>query len=98
MRRTLTIAAAAAALLLAAGPLPVAGAGGTAHAAVGRWSARDAQSFWTAERMASAVPMPLAEPAPPALDRTGYDESFLGPVVPLPLPDAAGVETVVLPY
>ncbi|MFE9629877.1 trypsin-like peptidase domain-containing protein [Streptomyces sp. NPDC006463] len=64
MRRTLTIAAAAAALLLAAGPLPVAEAGGAAQAAVGRWSAREAQSFWTAERMASALPLPPVEPAP----------------------------------
>ncbi|MET9466660.1 DNA/RNA non-specific endonuclease [Streptomyces sp. NPDC006544] len=31
-------------------------------------------------------------------DRTGYDESFLGTVVPLPKPAAAGIETVVLPY
>ncbi|MCX5195330.1 DNA/RNA non-specific endonuclease [Streptomyces sp. NBC_00249] len=31
-------------------------------------------------------------------DRTGYDESFLGAVVPLPLPAATGIETVVLPY
>ncbi|MER5759927.1 DNA/RNA non-specific endonuclease [Streptomyces sp. NPDC002082] len=31
-------------------------------------------------------------------DRTGYDEAFLGSVVPLPVPAAAGVETVVLPY
>ncbi|UUS33415.1 MULTISPECIES: DNA/RNA non-specific endonuclease [Streptomyces] len=31
-------------------------------------------------------------------DRTGYDEAFLGPVVPLPRLAAAGVETVVLPY
>ncbi|WP_327265598.1 DNA/RNA non-specific endonuclease [Streptomyces sp. NBC_01232] len=31
-------------------------------------------------------------------DRTGYDESFLGAVVPLPLPTAAGIKTVVLPY
>lgn len=65
MRRTLTLAAAAAALLLAAGPLPVAEAGGAAQAAVGRWSAREAQSFWTAERMASALPLPPVEPAPP---------------------------------
>ncbi|MET9375567.1 DNA/RNA non-specific endonuclease [Streptomyces sp. NPDC002992] len=31
-------------------------------------------------------------------DRTGYDEAFLGPVVPLPLPVRASVETVILPY
>ncbi|MEU9252993.1 trypsin-like peptidase domain-containing protein [Streptomyces sp. NPDC048270] len=66
MRRTLTMAAAVATLLLPAGPLPGAGAGGGAQAAVGRWSAREAQAFWTAERMASAAPLPPAEPAPPA--------------------------------
>ncbi|MFF8275714.1 DNA/RNA non-specific endonuclease [Streptomyces lateritius] len=31
-------------------------------------------------------------------DRTGYDEGFLGPVVPLPLPARTSVETVLLPY
>lgn len=31
-------------------------------------------------------------------DRTGYDEAFLGPVVPLPLPVRDTVGTVVLPY
>ncbi|MEV7566035.1 DNA/RNA non-specific endonuclease [Streptomyces tanashiensis] len=30
--------------------------------------------------------------------RTGYDETFLGPVVPLPLPVRETVETVILPY
>ncbi|MFJ6048458.1 serine protease [Streptomyces sp. NPDC092307] len=70
MRRTLTMAAVVAALLVPAGPLPVAEAvGGAAPVAVGRWSAREAQSFWTAERMASAAPLPpvppdRAEPAP----------------------------------
>ncbi|MGW6575346.1 S1 family peptidase [Streptomyces sp. NPDC054945] len=73
MRRTLTMAAVVAALLVPAGPLPVAEAvGGAAPVAVGRWSAREAQSFWTAERMASAAPLPpvppdRAEPAPPEL-------------------------------
>ncbi|MCY0920982.1 trypsin-like serine protease [Streptomyces sp. H27-G5] len=63
MRRTLTMAAAATALALLGGPLPVAEAG-TARA-VGRWSVREAQSFWTAERMASATPAPLAPGAAP---------------------------------
>ncbi|MER6517492.1 MULTISPECIES: trypsin-like serine protease [unclassified Streptomyces] len=63
MRRTLTMAAAATALALLGGPLPVAEAG-TARA-VGRWSVREAQSFWTAERMASATPAPLAPDAAP---------------------------------
>lgn len=31
-------------------------------------------------------------------DRTGYDEDFLGPTVPLPLPVRPTVETVILPY
>jgi endonuclease G len=31
-------------------------------------------------------------------DRTGYDERFLGPVIPLPKPSSAAVETAVLPY
>ncbi|MEU8530034.1 MULTISPECIES: DNA/RNA non-specific endonuclease [Streptomyces] len=30
--------------------------------------------------------------------RTGYDEAFLGPAVPLPLPVRPGIETVILPY
>lgn len=71
MRRTLTMAVVAAALLVSGGPLPVAAAGSVnAPVSVGRWSAREAQSFWTAERMASAAPLPpvppeLADPAPP---------------------------------
>ncbi|MFJ6793389.1 trypsin-like peptidase domain-containing protein [Streptomyces sp. NPDC091268] len=56
MRRALTVAAATAALLLPSGPLPVAEAG-SAPAPAGRWSAREAKSFWTADRMASAVPI-----------------------------------------
>ncbi|MEU2240939.1 DNA/RNA non-specific endonuclease [Streptomyces sp. NPDC018338] len=31
-------------------------------------------------------------------DRQGYDEAFLGPVVPLPLPAREAVATVILPY
>ncbi|GAA3388225.1 DNA/RNA non-specific endonuclease [Streptomyces roseoviridis] len=31
-------------------------------------------------------------------DRTGYDEDFLGPTVPLALPARTSVETVILPY
>ncbi|MFG3344319.1 DNA/RNA non-specific endonuclease [Streptomyces sp. NPDC048018] len=31
-------------------------------------------------------------------DRTGYDENFLGPTVPLALPARASVKTVILPY
>lgn len=34
----------------------------------------------------------------PLSDRTGYDEAFLGPVVPLPLPVRPGIETVSLRY
>ncbi|MGW5850255.1 trypsin-like peptidase domain-containing protein [Streptomyces sp. NPDC055254] len=66
MRRTLTTAAVAAALLVPAGPLPAAEAGGAAAPAAGRWSAREAQSFWTPERMAAAVPLPSATPGTPA--------------------------------
>ncbi|MET9692907.1 hypothetical protein ABZY81_31350, partial [Streptomyces sp. NPDC006514] len=71
MRRTLTMAVVAAALLVSGGPLPLAEAGSVnAPVSVGRWSAREAQSFWTAERMASAAPLPpvppeRADPAPP---------------------------------
>ncbi|MEV6246708.1 DNA/RNA non-specific endonuclease [Streptomyces sp. NPDC051742] len=50
---------------------------------------------------ASDPPLPTggagAGRAAPA-DRTGYDESFLGPVVPLPLPARPTVGTVILPY
>lgn len=92
MRRTLTMAAATAALLLSAGPLSVAEAGGavqtaqTAQTAVGRWSAREARAFWTAERMASAVPLPSAPDAPVAADASaagpGVGRDFDGiPVV-----------------
>ncbi|MEV6955882.1 trypsin-like peptidase domain-containing protein [Streptomyces sp. NPDC051183] len=56
MRRALTVAAATAALLLPGGPLPVAEAG-SAQPPAGSWSAREAESFWTADRMASAVPV-----------------------------------------
>src|SRR4051794_8619546 len=31
-------------------------------------------------------------------DRKGYNERFLGPVLPLPLPTDSGTETVILPY
>ncbi|QES58377.1 hypothetical protein DEJ51_33100 [Streptomyces venezuelae] len=65
MRRTLTMAVVVAALLVPGGPLPVAEAGTVAApVAAGRWSAREARSFWTAGRMASAVPLP---PVPPGL-------------------------------
>ncbi|MFF3090778.1 trypsin-like serine peptidase [Streptomyces nojiriensis] len=67
MRRTLTMAVVAAALLVPGGPLPEAEAEAgsvAAPVAAGRWSAREAQSFWTAERMASAAPLP---PVPPGL-------------------------------
>ncbi|MCX5583648.1 trypsin-like peptidase domain-containing protein [Streptomyces erythrochromogenes] len=66
MRRTLTVAAAAAALLVSAGPLPVAEAGGAAAVAAGRWGAHEAESFWTPERMASARPLPPGPPEPDA--------------------------------
>ncbi|MGW7457177.1 hypothetical protein [Streptomyces sp. NPDC054797] len=82
MRRTLTMAAVAVALLVSAGPLPRAQAGSAAPLAVGRWSAREAAAFWTAERMASAVPLPAGAPQPPAPVEWGQD--------PAPDPAAAG--------
>ncbi|KPI06807.1 hypothetical protein OV450_3679 [Actinobacteria bacterium OV450] len=87
MRRTLTVAAATAALLLPAGPLPVAEAGSarppaarwsatgsTARSAKSpaAWSAREAENFWTADRMASAAPMTPAS-APATDPGTGQD-------------------------
>ncbi|MFK0256280.1 DNA/RNA non-specific endonuclease [Streptomyces sp. NPDC090445] len=44
------------------------------------------------------TPPDLAARAGSLSDRAGYDESFLGPVVPLPMPSDPAVETVVLPY
>ncbi|MFC9292773.1 hypothetical protein ACFTWH_34990 [Streptomyces sp. NPDC057011] len=95
MRRTLTMAAAAAALLVPGGPLPVAEAGSVAAPAVaGQWTAREAQSFWTPERMAAAVPWPsdpdpaaAATPAPSAVPAPVADEA---PVAD-PAPDPARV-------
>ncbi|TDU74399.1 serine protease [Streptomyces sp. KS 21] len=72
MRRTLTVAAATAALLLPAGPLPVAEAG-SAMPPPGKWSAREAENFWTADRMAAAAPMTLASAAPATDPGTGQD-------------------------
>lgn len=58
MRRMVTMAALAAALLVPGGPLPVAEAGSTASVSAGRWSAHEAETFWTPERMAAAAPCP----------------------------------------
>lgn len=80
MRRTLILAATAAALLVSAGPLPVAEAGSPGTAAVGLRSAREASAFWTAERMASALPLP--DPAPGAGDAAA-------PASPGPQPEPA---------
>ncbi|MFD7627022.1 serine protease [Streptomyces sp. NPDC059851] len=66
MRRLLTVAAIAAALLLPSGPLPVAEAGSGTPPATGRWSAREAEAFWTADRMASAAPVNAGTPDGPA--------------------------------
>lgn len=82
MRRTLTVAVATAALMLLGGPLPVAGAdgSGTARAADG-WSAREAEAFWTPERMASAEPVTPGVPGTRAA-KAGIGENFDGiPVV-----------------
>lgn len=79
MRRVLTVAAVTAALLLPGGPLPVAEAG-SSPPGPGRWSAREAESFWTADRMASAVPM--APEAAGAVTDPGTGQDFDGiPVV-----------------
>ncbi|MET8183752.1 DNA/RNA non-specific endonuclease [Streptomyces sp. NPDC005336] len=45
-------------------------------------------------------PQPNTETASRAslADRKGYNERFLGPSLPLPLPADSGTETVVLPY
>ncbi|MFC9392280.1 DNA/RNA non-specific endonuclease [Streptomyces sp. NPDC057027] len=57
--------------------------------------------------LSSGPPVSSAPPSPPAspgarraalTGRTGYDETFLGPVVPLALPVRSTVETVILPY
>ncbi|MBT2542345.1 trypsin-like peptidase domain-containing protein [Streptomyces sp. ISL-44] len=93
MRRTLTMAVAAAALLLPAGPLPVAEAGGAAQTAVGRWSAREAQAFWTAERMASAAPLPPAEPEPPAAVPAGTLSAPAADATPTPTPTPTSIPT-----
>ncbi|WP_374777889.1 trypsin-like peptidase domain-containing protein [Streptomyces sp. NBC_01310] len=78
MRRLVTMAAVAAALLVPAGPLPVAEAGSVgAPVTAGRWTAHAATSFWTAERMASAVPLPPVTPVPPT------PLAPLGPLGPL---------------
>ncbi|MFJ8015612.1 serine protease [Streptomyces sp. NPDC096339] len=103
--RTLTIAAAAAALLVPGGRLSVAAAEHTVVPetfAAGRWTAREAESFWTPERMASAVPLPVA----PVPDTTTADATpgtapaappGLHAPVPAP-PDAApGVAPVPAP-
>ncbi|MFI0924699.1 DNA/RNA non-specific endonuclease [Streptomyces sp. NPDC021012] len=45
----------------------------------------------------SDASLPPERPAALA-DRTGYDEAFLGPVVPLALPVRDTIETVILPY
>ncbi|MEU6890394.1 hypothetical protein ABZ934_01070 [Streptomyces sp. NPDC046557] len=68
MRRTLTMAAATAALALVGGPLAVTEARGAPAPALGRWSAVEAQAFWTPERMASAVPAPPEPDAAPVED------------------------------
>ncbi|MFE0636291.1 hypothetical protein ACFW2Z_14350 [Streptomyces sp. NPDC058866] len=90
MRRTLTVTAAAAALLVSAGPLPVAGAEVAAAVAPGRWSAHDAESFWTPERMAVARPLPpvapeaAVAPGPPVVPPSPAPPG--APAPPLPVP------------
>ncbi|MFD3696176.1 hypothetical protein ACFWUZ_08430 [Streptomyces sp. NPDC058646] len=92
MLRTLTMAAATAALLLAGGPLPVAEAGPAAPSAVAPWSARDAAAFWTPERMAAAVLLPPdaalpapAGPAQPQASTPGTSAAVTPPAPPHPV-------------
>ncbi|MFF3726105.1 hypothetical protein ACFYYM_27455 [Streptomyces erythrochromogenes] len=93
MRRTLTVAAAAAALLVSAGPLPVAEAGGAARVAAGRWGVHEAESFWTPERMASARPLPPGPPEPAAAP-----QAPAAPTPPVtPAPPAPPVSPVRIP-
>ncbi|MEJ8640499.1 hypothetical protein WKI68_01750 [Streptomyces sp. MS1.HAVA.3] len=106
MRRMVTMAAVAAALLVPAGPLPVAEAGSVAApVTAGRWTAHAATSFWTAERMASAVPLPPVTPAPPTpLEPLGplkplkpFDPlDLLEPLTPTPNPFAPPTSTPAL--
>ncbi|MFE1414602.1 trypsin-like peptidase domain-containing protein [Streptomyces sp. NPDC058746] len=91
--RTLTMAAAAAALLVSGGPLPSAAAGNAAVPeafAAGRWSAREAESFWTPARMASAVPLPAGPvpdaPATPGAAPASTPGTGAGPGSPAPVP------------
>ncbi|WP_411103956.1 hypothetical protein [Streptomyces sp. cmx-4-9] len=101
MLRTLTMAAATAALLLPGGPLPVAEADGPAPQGPARWSAADAAAFWTARRMASAVPLPPdpgpapdAAPAPAADPREPEEPQEPDPAGPAgpagPAPEGPG--------
>ncbi|MBT2480805.1 hypothetical protein [Streptomyces sp. ISL-94] len=93
MRRTLTMAAAAAALLVPGGPLPVAEAGSAAAPVARHWTAREAQSFWTAERMAASAPLPpdpepAAPPAPEPATASPAPEPAAAPA-PSPSPSPA---------
>ncbi|MEU9374461.1 hypothetical protein AB0D94_11915 [Streptomyces sp. NPDC048255] len=111
MLRTLTMAAATAALLLPGGPLPVAEAGPAAPAGPAPWSAREAAAFWTPERMASAVllpgdpapdpaaPVPAPDPAPlPAPDPAATpDAQAVSPAAPSAMPTPAPPSPVLVP-
>ncbi|WP_159393602.1 trypsin-like peptidase domain-containing protein [Streptomyces sp. TN58] len=100
MRRTLTVAAAAAALLVSAGQLPAAGAGSAAAvpAAAGRWGAHEAESYWTPERMASARPLPPVPPIPGVAPRHPAGPGRIPPVGPFePIPAAPPAPTGTTP-
>ncbi|GHB57437.1 hypothetical protein GCM10010347_29480 [Streptomyces cirratus] len=84
MRRTLTMAAATAALALVGGPLAVTEA--RSAPVLGRWSAVEAQAFWTPERMASAVPAPPDPDASPATEPSV--DPAASPAVPAPSPSS----------
>ncbi|MFJ7775671.1 trypsin-like peptidase domain-containing protein [Streptomyces yangpuensis] len=95
MRRTLTVAAAAAALLVSAGPLPVAEAGGSVAVAASRWGTHEAESFWTPERMASARPLPPG----PAERRAAAPQDRATPEPPVDLltPGTSGTPVPIAP-
>ncbi|MFD7561519.1 hypothetical protein ACFV9E_44485, partial [Streptomyces sp. NPDC059835] len=95
--RTLTMAAAAAALLVPGAQPHVAAAERAAVPevpAAGRWTARAAESFWTPARRASAVPLP-ADPGPgtagdatPGTAPAPTPGTGTGPGLPAAAPDA----------
>ncbi|WP_159425621.1 trypsin-like peptidase domain-containing protein [Streptomyces sp. fd1-xmd] len=97
MRGTLTVAAAAAALLVSAGPLPAAEGGGAVPVAAGRWGAHEAESFWTPERMAAARPLPPVPPQSPVAPQPPAMPDALVSPGPTVTPDLTAPVTPVRP-